>query len=178
MAFYGGDQFPKEYRGGAFIAFHGSWNRAPKPQRGYHVAFVPFDDKGMPKGGYEVFADGFAGKTEDFTSPRDARFRACGLAVGPDGSLYLGDSAKGRVWRILYVGEKRGEAPVKPGPAAGALVARGAQLYKQACATCHMPDGSGVPGLQPALVDSPVVAGDPRTLIRVVMHGPAKALPP
>ena len=64
MAFYGGDQFPAKYRGGAFVAFHGSWNRAPRPQRGYNVAFVPFGASGMPSGGYEVFADGFAGKDE------------------------------------------------------------------------------------------------------------------
>jgi glucose/arabinose dehydrogenase/mono/diheme cytochrome c family protein len=103
MAFYYGEQFPEKYRGGAFIAFHGSWNRAPKSQQGYKVAFVPFDEKGMPTGEYESFADGFSGRV-DFTSTRDARFRPAGLAVGPDGSLYVGDSEKGRIWRIFYVG--------------------------------------------------------------------------
>jgi glucose/arabinose dehydrogenase len=105
MAFYDGEQFPREYRGGAFIAFHGSWNRAPRPQKGYNVTFVPFDEKGMPRGSYQAFADGFAGVPE-VREPRDARFRPCGLAVGPDGSLYVSDSAKGRVWRIVYVGDK------------------------------------------------------------------------
>ena len=106
MAFYGREQFPAKYRGGAFIAFHGSWNRAPRPQKGYRVAFVPFDEKGMPRGDYETFADGFAGRTRS-RQPGDARFRPCGVAVGPDGSLYVADSVKGRVWRIFYAGEKK-----------------------------------------------------------------------
>ena len=101
MAFYQGEQFPAQYRGGLFLAFHGSWNRAPKPQKGYNVVFVPFDEKGMPKGTYDVFADGFTGVAE-LLQPRDARFRPCGLAVGPDGSLYLTDSEKGRIWRVIY----------------------------------------------------------------------------
>jgi mono/diheme cytochrome c family protein len=46
-----------------------------------------------------------------------------------------------------------------------------------ACATCHMPDGSGVPGLQPALMGSKVVAGPPATVIKVLLLGPEKALP-
>ncbi|HSC46479.1 MAG TPA: PQQ-dependent sugar dehydrogenase, partial [Gammaproteobacteria bacterium] len=58
VLFYAGEGFPARYRGGAFIAFHGSWNRAPLPQAGYKVAFLPFKD-GRPAGDYEVFADGF-----------------------------------------------------------------------------------------------------------------------
>jgi len=57
---YRGKQLPAHYRGGAFIAFHGSWNRAPGPQGGYNVVFVPFAG-GRPTGQYEIFADGFAG---------------------------------------------------------------------------------------------------------------------
>jgi glucose/arabinose dehydrogenase len=106
MAFYSGTQFPAKYRGGAFQAFHGSWNRAPKPQKGYNVVFIPFDAKGMPKGTYEVFADGFKGPAE-ITNPNDARFRPNGLGVHPDGSLLVGDSQKGRVWKIFYVGDKK-----------------------------------------------------------------------
>ncbi|WP_236973728.1 PQQ-dependent sugar dehydrogenase [Membranihabitans maritimus] len=102
VLFYSGEQFPESYGSGAFIAFHGSWNRAPEPQAGYKVVFVPFSGE-LPSGDYKVFADNFAGK-ESFTSPSDAKHRPMGLAVGPDGSLYITDSAKGKIWRILYTG--------------------------------------------------------------------------
>jgi mono/diheme cytochrome c family protein len=178
MAFYEGTQFPAKYRGGAFIAFHGSWNRAPRPQKGYRVAFVPFDEKGMPRGDYETFADGFAGR-EVIEQTGDARFRPCGLAVGPDGSLYVADSVKGRVWRIFYTGEesKAEAAPAPVAPVSAATAARGAELYAQACAPCHMADGRGVPGMQPALSGSALVAGDPATLVAVVLWGPDAVLP-
>src|SRR5438874_6901720 len=61
---------------------------------------------------------------------------------------------------------------------AAADTSAGAKLYAQACATCHMPDGSGVPGMQPALVGSKIAGGPPATLVRVLLLGPAKALPP
>lgn len=98
LLFYTGSQFPERFRGGAFIAFHGSWNRAPLPQQGYHVVFVPFAG-GEPTGDFELFADGFAGAER---GPRTARHRPSGLAQGPDGSLYVADDAGGRIWRILY----------------------------------------------------------------------------
>ena len=103
MTFYTGTQFPEKYRNGAFVAFHGSWNRAPLPQAGYNIAFVPFDSKGMPVGTYEVFADNFAG-IPVIHSPHQAHYRPCGVAQGPDGSLYVSDSEKGRIWRIIYTG--------------------------------------------------------------------------
>jgi glucose/arabinose dehydrogenase len=102
VLFYTGKQFPGKYRGGAFIAFHGSWNRAPLPQAGYKVVFQPFKD-GRPSGPYETFADGFAG-TDKLSSPGDAKFRAMGLAESPDGALYIGDTVHGRIWRVTYVG--------------------------------------------------------------------------
>jgi glucose/arabinose dehydrogenase len=102
LLFYGGDQFPEVYRNGAFIAFHGSWNRAPEAQAGYSVVFVPFDGS-EPSGGWKVFAEGFAG-SEEILSPREASYRPTGLAQGPDGSLYISDSRKGRIWRVTFNG--------------------------------------------------------------------------
>lgn len=100
LLFYTGDMFPEKYKNGAFIAFHGSWNRAPEKQAGYFVVFVPFQD-GKPSGKWEVFADGFAG-TDNIVSPGDAKHRPCGLAQGPDGSLYVSDDARGTIYRIVY----------------------------------------------------------------------------
>jgi mono/diheme cytochrome c family protein len=190
MAFYTGSQFPKRYRNGAFVASHGSWNRAPLPQAGYKVVFVPFDEQGMPLGNYEVFADNFAGLAI-IRSPADARYRPCGVAVGADGSLYVADSEKGRVWRIIYSGSHSPQAQTARGPApapatqgASAPVMAlppglpGDKVYAAACAVCHMGDGSGVPHLHPPLKGSAVVAGEPARLIRVVLEGPAKVLPP
>lgn len=100
VEFYTAMLFPDEYRGGAFVSFHGSWNRAPQPQAGYNVAFVPFDpETNRPTGEYSVFADGFAG--EDKT-PQGAAHRPTGLAVGPDGSLFVGDDQAGRIYRVVY----------------------------------------------------------------------------
>ncbi len=100
LLFYTGSQFPARYGGGAFVAFHGSWNRAPLPQGGYLVAFVPFGGT-EPTGGYEIFADGFAGPDK---SPRGALHRPSGLALGPDGSLYVADDRGGTIFRIIYRG--------------------------------------------------------------------------
>jgi glucose/arabinose dehydrogenase len=100
LLFYTGRQFPERYQGGAFVVFHGSWNRAPLPQGGYNVTFVPFKD-GRPSGAYEPFADGFAGAAPP-AAPAQAPHRPSGVAQGPDGSLYVTDSVKGRVWRVFY----------------------------------------------------------------------------
>ncbi len=100
LLFYTGSQFPEKYKNGAFIAFHGSWNRAPEPQKGFFVAFVPFKN-GKPSGDWEIFADGFAGGT-NLASPGDAKHRPCGLAQGPDGSLYVSDDQGGTIFRIVY----------------------------------------------------------------------------
>jgi len=100
LMFYTGTQFPEKYRGGAFIAFHGSWNRDPEPQAGYNVVFTRMEN-GKPAKEFEVFADGFAGETKQ---PRGAIYRPTGLAQGPDGSLYVSDDVKGRIWKVMYVG--------------------------------------------------------------------------
>jgi glucose/arabinose dehydrogenase len=99
LQFYQAQQFPPRYRDGAFIAFHGSWNRAPFPQQGYRVVFVPFSG-GEPIGGFDSFATGFAGKSNSPQSPGEAEYRPCGLTVGADGCLYISDSVKGRIWRV------------------------------------------------------------------------------
>lgn len=100
LLFYTGNMFPERYKNGAFVAFHGSWNRAPEKQAGYFVVFVPFKD-GKPAGKWEVFADGFSGVTE-VIAPKEAQHRPCGLAQGPDGSLFVTDDVKGAVYRIGY----------------------------------------------------------------------------
>lgn len=103
LLFYSGNQFPEHYRNGAFICFHGSWNRAPELQAGYKVVFVPFKD-GKPSGKYEVFADGFTG-VKELKGPGQAKHRPMGLAMGPDGSLYISDDVKGTIWKIVYKGK-------------------------------------------------------------------------
>ncbi len=100
ILFYTGNMFPDKYKNGAFVAFHGSWNRAPLPQEGYYVVFVPFKGK-LPSGEWEIFATGFAA-VDVIKSPRDAKHRPCGLAQGPDGSLYISDDVSGRIYRIMY----------------------------------------------------------------------------
>ncbi|HEY2378646.1 MAG TPA: PQQ-dependent sugar dehydrogenase [Gemmatimonadaceae bacterium] len=100
LLFYTGNQFPARYRNGAFIAFHGSWNRAPGPQGGYQVVFQPLSSD-KASGNYESFANGFAGGV---MQPDAAKHRPVGLAQGPDGALYITDDKAGRVWRVVYVG--------------------------------------------------------------------------
>ena len=90
LLFYTGSQFPKRYKNGAFIAFHG---KSPELQKGYFVAFVPFK-KGKPSGDWEIFADNF--------SSGDILHKPCGLAMAPDGSLFVTDDAKGTVYQIRY----------------------------------------------------------------------------
>ena len=110
LLFYKGNQFPARYKKGAFIAFHGSTNRTPYPQAGYIVAFIPFED-GKPTDKLEVFADGFAG-VDTITNMSDAKYRPMGLSEGPDGSLYVSESKKGKIWRIVFKADptKFGEA--------------------------------------------------------------------
>ena len=100
LVIYKGAQFPESYRGGAFIAFHGSWNRSSGPQAGYKVVFQPLAD-GKASAPHFVFADGFAGNIAE-TGRSD--HRPTGLAVGPDGSLYICDDHAGRIWHITYKG--------------------------------------------------------------------------
>jgi len=201
LLFYTGTQFPERYRNGAFIAFHGSWNRAPEPQAGYFVVFQPFSN-GMPSGNWEVFADNFSGSPEKTASGR-ADHRPCGLAMGPDGSLYVSDDSKGTIFKITYTGtkvtaqtkhgtqEKKSAAiknttssktvakttsSVKPVARPAAIKSRtsltsGKAVYLQTCTACHLADGGGVGNLNPTLVKTSYVLKDKTRLINVVLKG-------
>lgn len=104
IAFYHANAFPAAYRDGAFIAFHGSWNRAPAPQGGFQVIYQPFED-GQPTPDWQPFAGprGFTGQAS-IRSPRMADHRPAGVAVGPDGALYVSDDQGGTIYRITYQG--------------------------------------------------------------------------
>jgi glucose/arabinose dehydrogenase/mono/diheme cytochrome c family protein len=123
LKIYKASEFPKGYQGGAFVAFHGSWNRAPGPQGGYNVVFQPLSD-GKASGDFIVFADGFAGK---YKEPGRAAHRPSGLAVGPDGALYITDDKAGRIWRITYIGDPNATGiQAAPTPAVEAEASPGA----------------------------------------------------
>jgi glucose/arabinose dehydrogenase/mono/diheme cytochrome c family protein len=116
ITFYDKTQFPARYRSGVFIAFHGSWNRAPYAQAGYNVVFQPLADD-RASGTCEIFADGFAGAVK---APEGATYRPSGLAVGPDGALYVSDDIRGRIYRITYQGGSAPEAKGTPCPSLNA----------------------------------------------------------
>ena len=161
MTIYNAKAFPAGYQGGAFIAFHGSWNRAPAVQDGFNVVFQPLKD-GKASGAYVVFADGFAGPNK---ASGKAIFRPTGVAVGPDGALYISEDTKGRIWRVTYQGPPN--APVAPAPeptyaqpaaptapaepalpvppgATAEQVAKGMALFKGgSCGGCHGQDAGG-----------------------------------
>ena len=101
--FYTGRQFPARYREGAFVSFHGSWNRAPLPQAGYRVSFMPAPG-GKFDGKYETFAGDFNGGTASASGK--AAHRPVGLAQAPDGGLYVTDDVGGRIWKIVYQGKR------------------------------------------------------------------------
>jgi mono/diheme cytochrome c family protein len=112
MVHYDKSQFPERYRDGVFIAFHGSWNRAPFEQGGYNVVFQPLE-RGRASDRCEVFADGFAGAVK---SPEKAAHRPTGLAVGADGSLFISDDIRGRIYRVVYQGGADGPTSITPCP--------------------------------------------------------------
>lgn len=103
LVFYTGTEFPERYRNGAFIAFHGAVMPRRADVGGYSVVFVPMNAAGEVAGDWEIFADGF----EHVLTGSDVAGRPSGLAVGPDGALYIGDDAGGRIWRVTYAGDRR-----------------------------------------------------------------------
>ena len=186
--FYQGNQFPARYNKGAFIAFHGSTDRSPYPQAGYIVCFVPFEN-GAPNGKWEVFADGFTG-VDTVANTSDAVYRPMGLAAGPDGSLYISESNKGKIWRVMYKGEKdkfgdaqlakmenrKSRSYIKTPDEVNDNLHKGSELegsilYNTYCASCHQGDGKGDNNRFPPLVDSDWVTGNAERLIDVVFYG-------
>ena len=97
IQFYTGKMFPKEYRGDAFVAFHGSWNRSKLS--GYTVVRIPFNAKGKLEGNrYENFVSGWL-PSED---SNEVWGRPVGLLVNSDGSLLITDDGAKKVWRVSY----------------------------------------------------------------------------
>jgi cytochrome c5 len=148
-------QFPARYRGGLFIAFHGSWNRAPYAQGGYNVVFQALSGD-RASGSCEIFADGFAGADK---SPGKAAHRPTGLAVGPDGAMYVADDVAGRIYRIVYRGGAGTGNPQivacpsatePPGPIAAALAKPPEGTHPDAGADSSTL--SSPPGATPAMV--------------------------
>jgi glucose/arabinose dehydrogenase len=116
LVFYDGDQFPAEYKGSAFVALKGSWNRSVPT--GYKVVRVPFKD-GRPEGSYENFVTGFWASGEQRA---EVWGRPAALAIAKDGSLLIADDTGGTIWRVTYTGkpEHAGASPAtspKPGGA-------------------------------------------------------------
>jgi glucose/arabinose dehydrogenase len=97
LVFYEGKMFPEKYRGGAFVALHGSWNRALRT--GYSVIHVPFRN-GKPAGGYDDFVIGWAPDP----ASKAVWGRPVGLLVLPDGSLLVSDDGAGVIWRVKAEG--------------------------------------------------------------------------
>ncbi|MBN9241722.1 MAG: sorbosone dehydrogenase family protein [Mesorhizobium sp.] len=97
IAFYDGGQFPAEYKGDAFVALHGSWNRGTRT--GYKVVRLKFEN-GRPTGAYQDFMTGFV------TSDAEVWGRPVGVAVAKDGALIVTEDGSGTIWRVAYDGAK------------------------------------------------------------------------
>lgn len=160
LKIYKASAFPEGYHGGAFIALHGSWNRAPGPQGGYNIVFQPLAD-GKPSGDYIVFADGFAGAVKD---PGRAAHRPSGLAVAPDGALFVSDDKKGRIYRIVYTGDPNVKG-IEAAPAVGAQTAASPTALPPE--GIHPNAGDNLAGLSPP----PGATPDQVLLGKKIFHG-------
>ena len=138
LLIYTGKMFPASYHDGAFIAFHGSWNRAPEPQGGYNIVFQPLKG-GRKSGNFVVFADGFAGGVKE---PGQAAFRPAGLAMGPDGSLYVSDDKHGRIWHVTYRGSPDAAIAAAPAPKAFATASAEPDAAQLSPASLPVPTGA------------------------------------
>jgi glucose/arabinose dehydrogenase len=104
MLFSAAPGWPAAWRDGILFVRHGGQGvDRPGGYAGYDILFLPMGADGTP-GKPVVFADGFAGPTDDDRTQRRAAYRPVGMAQGPDGALYVVDSSKGRLWRISYMG--------------------------------------------------------------------------
>lgn len=188
LLFYTGDQFPSRYKNGAFVAFHGSTIRSPYPQAGYIVAFIPFVH-GKP-GKWEVFADGFTGR-DTLVNTSDSKYRPMGLAQGPDGSLYISESEKGKIWKVQFKGKKekftnqnllvmkkretqtyiKNPDIILDNLELGKVTLGGEKLYQSNCRVCHQKNGKGDGIRFPSIAESDWVNGNKDTLISVLLRG-------
>src|SRR5690606_6043746 len=120
----------------------------------------------------------------------DAEFRPMGLAMGPDGSVYVSDSRKGKIWRIMYKGNKRNFGSQQlakmekrkelshirtPDLVEDNLEKEdqplGAKIYNSYCASCHQTDGKGATGRFPPIAATEWVTGDKNRLIDIILNG-------
>src|ERR1700677_383648 len=169
MVGYDKEQFPEHYRSGVFIAFHGSWDRAPYAQGGYNVVFQPLNGD-RASGNCEIFADGFAGPVK---SPAGALHRPSGLAVGPDGALYVSDDIRGRIYRIVYQGGA-GSSPATPCPSASAPV------HEAVEAAAQPPEGTHANAGAAATAKLPVPKGSTAAMVALgdrIYHGQVGSAP-
>ncbi|RYG29617.1 MAG: cytochrome C, partial [Chitinophagaceae bacterium] len=146
-------------------------------------------ENGKATGKWEVFADGFAG-VDTVVNTNDAVYRPMGLAEGPDGSLYIAESNKGKIWRVMYKGQKENFSVADladmekqksrsyigtPDSVRDKLsqpnAIGGWKLYSIYCKNCHQQNGKGDNNRFPPLAGSEYVTGDKDRLIRILLNG-------
>ncbi len=147
-------------------------------------------EAGKVTGPWEVFANGFI-QTDPVLTANSAGYRPMGITEGPDGSLYISETEKGKIWRVMFKGDKtkfgpaqlakmalvkktasniKDPDPVKDDLDRGKPVVASA-VYSMYCAACHQRDGKGDNSRFPPLNESEWVNGDKGRLISVVLNG-------